>query len=290
MKRYSIALAAALAAVTFSTAFASVPTEGVNQKIEWSTNSNWSTEVKPLRMVHSLDGKKVFVLGEDQKVHVFSPDGTLIGSIPVDQGVSDIDIAPYGELLYLINSENKTFTSLSVSLVADLDVGSSPVKGPENAPVTIIVFTDFECPYCKKLPPIIDQVLKNNPQNVRLVLKNLPLTRIHPMAEPAARAALAANNQGKFWEYHDMLFASPKLSQAILEEIAMKLGLDMEKFKQDMSSMPVSSQLAKDMQMAQAADVSGTPTCFVNGRKLQERSVEGFQKLIDEILKGGEQK
>lgn len=289
MNRFSLALTALFLAVfSLSTAFASAPAEGINQKVEWSTNSLWNTDFKPLQLVHSLDGKKVFILGDDQKIHIFSPDGTLLGSVTVGEGVSDIDIAPYGETLYLINAKEKTFSSLSISIIADLEVGSSPVKGPENAPVTIIVFTDFECPYCKKLPPIIDQVLANNPENVRVVLKNMPLTRIHPMAESAARAALAAHLQGKFWQYHDQLFASPRLSQAVLEDIAAKLGLDMKKFKQDMGSMVVRANLAKDMQMAQAAGVNGTPTCFVNGRKVQERSVEGFQKLIDEELKSGD--
>lgn len=290
MKRYSLFFSTVLAAAAFSTAFAAIPTEGMNQKIEWSTNANWEIEAEPLRMVHSLDGKKVFVLGADQKVHVFTAEGSLLGSITVDEGVTDIDIAPYGETLYLVNSNTKTFTSLSVSQIADLDVGTSPFKGPENAPITIIVFTDFECPYCKKLPPILDQVLQNNPDKIKLVLKNLPLTRIHPMAESAARAALAANSQGKFWEYHDMLFDSPRLSQEVFEELAMELGLDMDQFKEDMSSMPVRAQLQSDFQMAKAADVSGTPTCFINGRRLQERSVSGFQKLIDEELEVGEQK
>ncbi len=289
MKHYALVLAAALAVATFSTAFASVPTNGVNKKIEWSTITTWSTEVKPLRAVASLDNKKVFVLGEDHKVHVFTPDGTLLGSIAVDEGVTDIDISPYGEAVYLMNSADKTFSAITVSLIADLKIGNSPVKGPENAPVTIFVFTDFQCPYCKRLPPIVDQVLKNNPDTVKLVLKNFPLTRIHPMAESAAIAALAAKNQGKFWEYHDMLFSSPQLNQAIFEQLAMKLGLDMKKFKQDMSSMPVRAQLTEDMQMAEQAEVSGTPTCFVNGRKVQERSVEGFQKLIDEVLEGQKQ-
>lgn len=259
------------------------PDKGLNNKVEWFTKTKWSLPAKPEAFVHSLDGKRVYVLGEDSKVHVLTPNGKLLGSIEVDEGVIDIDIAPYGEQLFLLNAKDNSFTNLSVSLVADLAAGSSPFKGPENAPVTITLFTDFECPYCKKLPPILDKVLENNPNNVKLVLKNLPL-RMHQMAEPAARAALAAHDQGKFWEFHDKLFAQPKITTASIENIAVALGLDMEKFKRDFISPEVKAQVNRDMQMAQKAGVTGTPTSFINGRKVQDRSVNGYQKIINEEL------
>ncbi len=258
---------------------------GMDNKIEWFTKAQWNIPAKPVSLVHSLDGKKVFVLGNDSKVHVFTPEGTLLGSIPVDKGVTAIDIAPYGEQLFLINSENNSFTNLSVSQIAELEAGQSPFKGPADAPVTITLFTDFECPFCKKLPPVIDKVLENNPKTVKLVLKNLPL-RIHPMAEPAAMAALAAHKQGKFWEFHDQLFATQELDLKKIEQIAIKLNLNMDVFKNDMISPATRALINQDIQMAQTAGVSGTPTAYVNGRKVQNRSVAGFQKLIDEeILK-----
>ena len=87
----------------------------------------------------------------------------------------------------------------------------SPYEGSVNAPVTIVVFTDFECPYCKKLEPLLKQVFESNKQNVKVVFKNMPL-RFHQFADPAARAALAAFNQGKFWEFHDELFAADRIT------------------------------------------------------------------------------
>ncbi len=135
-----------------------------------------------------------------------------------------------------------------------------------------------------------EQVLKNNKKNVKLVLKNYPL-RNHKFAEPAARAALAAREQGKYWEFHDLLFKSKKLSTANIENIAIGLGLDMAKFRTDMASPEVKAQINRDMQQAQAGGVSGTPSIFINGRKLQDRSVKGFQKIIDEELaKAGKKK
>lgn len=107
---------------------------------------------------------------------------------------------------------------------------------------------------------------------------------MHKFADPAARAALAAREQGKYWEFHDELFATKKLNLSKIENIALKLGLDMPKFKADMSSPEVRGQVNRDKAQAQKAGISGTPTIYINGRKLQDRSVKGFQKIIDEEL------
>lgn len=112
----------------------------------------------------------------------------------------------------------------------------------------------------------------------------MPL-RFHKFAEPAALAALAAAEQGKFWEFHDELFAiSPKLSPIDIKGIAKKLGLDINKFNTDMASPAIKQKLAKDLQDAQKSGVTGTPTIFVNGIKLKNRTLPAIQKLIDEEL------
>lgn len=111
----------------------------------------------------------------------------------------------------------------------------------------------------------------------------MPL-RFHKMAEPAARAALAAREQGKFWEFHDKLFATKKLSKTVIDQVATELQLDMDKFKKDMESAKIKAKIQKDMIDAQKAGVTGTPTAFINGRKPMQRSLEGFQAIIDEEL------
>jgi protein-disulfide isomerase len=234
-------------------------------------------------MVHSLDGKMVYILSDKQTVEIFNNQGQLQGSIPVEEGVSAIDIAPQGEMLYLINNQTQTFSAVSVSFVVQVDITGSPFKGPADAPVTIALFTDFECPYCSRIVPLLEQVLERNPQTVKLVFKNMPLN-FHQMALPSAKAALAANEQGKFWEFHDRLFAEKKLSPEGIDKIAQDLSLDMERFAKDMSSPKVQAQISKDMQDAQKAGVTGTPTPFINGRQLKQRSLEGFQAIIDDEL------
>jgi protein-disulfide isomerase len=127
-------------------------------------------------------------------------------------------------------------------------------------------------------------VLDKNEGKVKIVFKNLPL-KIHDLAQPAALAALAAGKQDKFWEYHDKLFAEKKIEQSSFERIANSLGLDLIKFREDMQSTELINHLRSDMTEAQQNGITGTPTIFINGRKLKKRSLNGFQTLIDEEMK-----
>lgn len=111
----------------------------------------------------------------------------------------------------------------------------------------------------------------------------MPL-QFHKMAEPAHKAAMAADLQGKFWDFHDRLFAAKELNSSLIENTAKELGLDMVKFNQDVNSPVILQKIRKDMIDAQNAGVSGTPTIFINGRKLSERSLQAFQTMIDEEL------
>lgn len=127
-------------------------------------------------------------------------------------------------------------------------------------------------------------MLKQNEGNVKIVFKNLPL-KIHDQAQPAALAALAAWKQGKFWEYHDQLFTQKQITPDSFDAIAEKLALNMEKFRHDMNSDELKNHLRSDMVEAQQLSITGTPSIFINGRKLKQRSVSGFQQQIDEELK-----
>ena len=158
-------------------------------------------------------------------------------------------------------------------------------KGPKTAKVTIVEFSDFQCPFCKQATPMIDEVLKAN-KDVNLVFKQFPLTSIHPNAMPAAKSAVAAGKQGKFWEMHDIMFENNReLTPDKLKEYAGKIGLDVAKWEKDFASPEVQAQVDREMQEARAADVTGTPTIFVGGKRLQNRSPEGFKQLIEEAQK-----
>jgi len=128
-------------------------------------------------------------------------------------------------------------------------------------------------------------VLEQYPNDVKLVFKNFPLTRIHKFAMKAAVASQAANQQGKFWEYHDELFKNyNKLNDETFDETAQSLGLDMAQFKKDMENPALTALVQRDLKDGVDAGVRGTPTIFINGRLLQQRSLPGFKQVIDEEL------
>lgn len=277
----SCALTFLLAVGTYN---ANAATAGQDNRLEWSQQENWQVDGKPVDMVRSLDGKYTFILNEQHQVLVYDQMGAIQGRIPVAAGVNAIDIAPQGESLYLIDKDTSSFTALSVDFVLDIDTVGSPMRGAADAPVSMVVFTDFQCPYCIKLVPLLDEIFEKNQGKVKIIFKNMPL-QFHEMADPAARAALAANEQGKFWEFHDKLFTAPQLNPDAITSIARGLGLDMARFENDMKSPEIRQKLNKDMLDAQKAGVTGTPTVYINGRKLKQRSLQGFQELIDDELK-----
>jgi len=128
-------------------------------------------------------------------------------------------------------------------------------------------------------------VLEQYPNDVKLVFKHFPLTRIHKFAMNAAVAALAANQQGKFWEYHSELFKNyNKINDEMFDQIAQSLELNMEQFKEDMQNPALAAMVERDLKDGAAAGVRGTPSIFVNGIVLQQRSVEGFKQIIDSEL------
>jgi len=128
-------------------------------------------------------------------------------------------------------------------------------------------------------------VLGQYPKDVKVVFKNFPLTSIHKSAMKASLAALAANQQGKFWEYHADLFNNyNKLSDAKFDEIAQSIGLNMEQFKEDLKSPALVAMVQRDLQNGVEAGVRGTPAIFINGRMLKQRSLAGFKQIIDAEL------
>ncbi len=153
-------------------------------------------------------------------------------------------------------------------LLYPIPIGGSPQRGDPLAPVTIIVFTDFECPYCARGNEAVEAVRRRFGAKVRLVFKHLPLP-FHSHAFPAARAALAAGEQGKFWEYHDRLFANQdELDEESLVAIARDLRLDLKRFKERMGSSAFDAEIAADLDLARTIGIRGTPAYFVNGRAI----------------------
>ena len=161
-----------------------------------------------------------------------------------------------------------------------------PSRGPDDAIVTIIEFSDFQCPYCARVVPTIDRVLAKYPTQVRFVFRNLPLNQIHPRAQAAAEAAACAANQGNFWDYHDLIFANNKaVSDEDFEGHASELGLDMPTFRQCVQNRETQQIVEADIAAGKSNRISGTPSFVINGLPLHgAQSVEAFSEVIDEEI------
>jgi Na+/H+ antiporter NhaA len=154
-----------------------------------------------------------------------------------------------------------------VDLADDVDPERDHVRGPVDAPVTLVEYGDFECPYCVEAAAIIMKLREKLPDELRYVFRNLPLADVHPNAQLAAEAAEAAADQGRYWEMHDRLLSQDGLTPADLYRAASDLGLDLEQFSDDLRRRRFAPRVAEDVRSADASGVSGTPTFFVNGRR-----------------------
>jgi predicted DsbA family dithiol-disulfide isomerase len=141
-----------------------------------------------------------------------------------------------------------------------------PSKGPDDARVTIVEFSDFQCPYCQRATPILDEIVARYPEDVRVVYRHLPLDSIHPEARASAEASACAHEGGKFWEYHDLLFANNRaLAPEQLRGYAEQVGLDVEAFDACMETRRHAAAVQADVLEAQSIGITGTPAFVVNG-------------------------
>ncbi|MCW2953905.1 MAG: Na+/H+ antiporter NhaA, partial [Conexibacter sp.] len=155
-----------------------------------------------------------------------------------------------------------------VDLADDVDPEHDHIRGHADAPVTLVEYGDFECPYCGQAEPVVRELLAENDDDLRYVFRHLPLSDVHQRAQTAAEAAEAAGAQGRFWEMHDTLLAhQDELAPRDLRRYAEELGLDLERFTEDLRRRRFAARVAGDVASADASGVSGTPTFFVNGRR-----------------------
>jgi protein-disulfide isomerase len=241
-----------------------------------------------LDVAATADGSRLFVLLKGGEVQVLTPTGEILERLEVAADAERLAASPEGDRIYL--TVGQELRMVEVANQYDLPILNSPAKGAANAAVTLTVFSDFQCPYCSRLVPFIDEVLAKNPAQVRVVFKQFPL-RMHNMAMPAALASLAAREQGKFWPMHDLLFAnSAQLSEDKIRSLAEQAGLDLARFDRDRNALRLREEVQRDMALGQQAGVQGTPTVYLNGKLLRERTAAGVQALIDREVgrnKGG---
>jgi protein-disulfide isomerase len=167
-----------------------------------------------------------------------------------------------------------------------LTIGDDPARGPADAPITIVEFSDFQCPFCSRATATLKKLDAAYPGKIRVVYRDFPLVQIHPNAARAAEAAACANEQGKFWPMHDAMFEhQDKLAEADLKQSAAALGLDATAFNQCLESGRHTAQWKKDTAEGEAYGVSSTPAFFINGRLVVgAQPYESFARILDEEL------
>jgi protein-disulfide isomerase len=159
------------------------------------------------------------------------------------------------------------------------------LRGDPKAPVTIVEFSDYQCPYCRKAEASVEEVLAKHPGEVKLAYRDFPLRQIHPDAQSAAEASRCAEEQGRFWEYHDALFVATKPDPETQLQLVRSLGLDEKKFEACISSGMYKQQIEQDLQDGVEAGVSGTPGFFINGIALSgAQPISAFENIIKSEL------
>jgi protein-disulfide isomerase len=192
------------------------------------------------------------------------------------------------EISKLMDASPKAHRPKILEDPVSIPVDGSPVRGPGNARITLVEFSDFECPYCSLAALEVRSIMAAYPKDVKLIYKQFPLS-MHPSAPLAAAASLAANQQGKFWPMHDVLFKNfRKLSRENILAWAKDLALDVDKFKADLDSAKFQDVIKKDLADGEAVGVYGTPSFFINGKHYNgPMSMDALKPILDAELNGG---
>jgi protein-disulfide isomerase len=191
------------------------------------------------------------------------------------------------EISKLMDASPKAHRPKLLEAPVNIPVDGSPVRGPADAKITLVEFSDFECPFCSAAVKQVDIVMAAYPKDVKLIYKQFPLS-MHPHAELTAEASLAAREQGKFWEMYEVLFKNfQRLSRENVLTWAKQLGLDMDKFKADLDSHKFKAVVDKDLADGEAAGVYGTPSFYINGKQYNgEVSLAALKPILAAELKG----
>jgi len=196
-------------------------------------------------------------------------------------------VAQYDQVLAELTRMEAKNKPLEADKIAKIAAGNVPAYGPADAKVTVVEFSDFQCPYCSLAATAVDEVKQKYGDRVRFVFRQFPLS-FHKEAHLAAQASLAANAQGKFWEYHDKLFANQKaLGREDLEKYAQEVGLDMGEFRKALDEGTYKATVDAELTLGGEVFVEGTPTMFINGERVANATdAAAISTALDKALAG----
>jgi protein-disulfide isomerase len=252
-------------------------------KIEWEILNKITLDESPKDVAVSKDGATAYILGS-QNILIYSMrDNKITDTIPITAQFSQLVLSSDGERLVLTDSKSKQVSIIRVSPIYEIEVGQSPVIGKKDAPVHVVAFIDYQCPYCAKAYPVLEQLLEKYPGEVNLILKHYPL-KMHRFARTASLAALAAARQDKYTEVTKAFFNNySRLNDQTMRKYAEEAGVkDLEAAFNDPSLKNIISQ---DIAVGAKVKVRGVPALFVNGRLVKNRSLGELSKMVENELK-----
>lgn len=238
------------------------------------------------------EARKRFAVSDEEVQRFYDDNKRSFGERPFDDMKAQIRehlerrAAPEAARRYVDELRQQAKVEILIERPRTQVAATGPARGPADAPVTIIEFSDYQCPFCRRAEPTVEQVLAKYEGKVRFVFRHFPLDRIHPLARGASEAAACADEQGKFWEYHAALFAEgAQLDRAGLDAAASKVGLDAAAFAACVDTRKTQALVEADLKAGEAAGVNGTPAFFINGIPLRGAvPAEEFEKVIDAEL------
>lgn len=282
MKKTVLKFMPFLAAVLLLLSFAA----GASAKVEWENLKDIQLPENAKDIAITADGSRAYILGTNN-IHIYSlQEQKIIDAIPVQDSCLKIALSPEGDRVFLTRSKDNSISIIEISEIYDLTIGDSAVIGSKKAKVSVTAFLDYQCPYCARIFPTLEQLLKKYPDKINVVIKQFPL-RSHKFARHAARASLAAARQDKCLEMSRLLFKEArKLSDTVIRKQAETAGLDMTQFDRDYKDPALEKIVNSDYQMGIQAKVRGVPAIFVNGKPAKRaRSLPALSEMIDKELK-----
>ncbi|MES1208088.1 MAG: thioredoxin domain-containing protein, partial [Pseudomonadota bacterium] len=237
-------------------------------------------------------GKKVFFRLVNSEASICGQGQSLLASATAPKGGCGRSVSA---LRYVARLVDQGYTDSEVSdalakryrpiAPKKIDVSDAPMKGNPNARITLIEFADYECPHCKRFQPVLRQIVDEFPNDVKLFFKHYPLPQ-HTNARLAAEGAVAAQKQGKFWQYQDKLWDhQDDLNPAEIDKVAKETGLDVTKFRKDIASDAVKAKVAKDHDEGASIGLQATPTLYIDGREYTDsRDTDALRDWIKDEL------
>jgi len=285
--RFRIMFVASIAVMTGFLCVFSVFPRNASARVEWELLRQINLNDTPYDVTLSSDGSTAYILCSKSILIYAIGENRITDTIPMTGQFSHIGISADGGTIFLTDNEGKRLSLIRISEVFDIEAGESPIIGKKDAPVSVVAFFDYQCPYCAKVYPTLEQLLAKYPEQVNLLIKHYPL-KMHPYAEKASLAALAASRQNKYQVVTNAFFDNFRnLNETTIKQYVEESGVDMKAFEEALEDPSVKRIISEDITLGARVKVRGVPTLFINGSLVKDRSLDALSSMVETELNKG---